>query len=358
MGELEKKTRNHTADFLKGVMILCVMYGHSISMINSLRGANWQESIVNVFLTSFEMPLFILISGYFLWFSLSKKPHLHVLRKRVISIILPLLVWDVFPVVFQFRYEIINTALLLSIAKRMCYRLVFPALWFLGCYLICTGLVIVTEWVISKIHHEKARGTLGVIIYILWITGLHCINLSFNNVPFMFPFFLVGFILSKYNLLKNKTVRRIIWGLAVLFIVLYPFYSPEISFYTLGSYLLDNTLIRMPIFFYRFVLGLAGCSFFYLIADRLCRKAAEHCVVSLIIKFGNKTMELYILSMFVQEILIKLVKMLIQDVSVITDITAPLLLGPLFLIVMSAICMLIDYFIHKWPKLHRVIFGR
>ena len=159
MREPENKTRSITADFLKGMMILCVMYGHSISMINSLRGVTWQNSSVNVFLTSFEMPLFIMISGYFLWFSLRKKTHFKVLCQRIISIALPLLVWEAVPVIYHLIIEAVNGEFLLSNVKTLCFRLLYPALWFLGCYLMCTIFVILTEWLLSKIHNKKARIT-------------------------------------------------------------------------------------------------------------------------------------------------------------------------------------------------------
>ena len=102
MDNLKTRNRNLTADFLKAVMIFCVLYGHSVSMINGLRDVTWQDSVVNVFVTTFEMPLFILISGYYLFFSLKKKPHFKVLCQRIVSIAIPLIIWEGIPAVYKF----------------------------------------------------------------------------------------------------------------------------------------------------------------------------------------------------------------------------------------------------------------
>lgn len=190
------------------------------------------------------------------------------------------------------------------------------------------------------------------------IVGLHFVKPYFDYVPFMFPFFLVGFVLSKYSVLNRNGVRGMIAGLAVLFVVLYPFYEPEHSFYVLDTYIAEYPLERLPIYIYRFVLGLAGCSLFYLLADYLCKRAEKNRAVLFITKIGTKTMELYILSMTVQDVLVMITGRMIPDISVINNLTAPLLFGPVFLAVMTWICLMIDSLVQKSPKIHKIIFGR
>jgi fucose 4-O-acetylase-like acetyltransferase len=352
------KKRNKAADFLKGFMIFCIMYAHSVSMINGLRGVTWKDSFINVFFTSYEMPLFILIGGYFLWFSLKKRTHLQVLWQRILAIAIPLLIWEGIPAVCNFINVTVNEGFSVINVLKVGLKLVFPGRWFLGCYLMCTILLLLVEWVLSKIKDKKMRMASRIVMYSVLIFVLHCSKHTLNNVAFTFPFFLLGFVLSKYDLLKKKGMRTILLVLAVFFVVLYPFYKPENSYYILGTYILDNTLSVLPIFIHRFVLGLCGCCLLYLIADYLCKKAENNIIVSSTVKLGTKTMELYIVSMFVQEILQAIAGMLIKDTSIITDITAPLLLGPIFLAVMMPICFLIDALIQKNKKLHKIVFGR
>ena len=358
MDNLKTRNRNLTADFLKAVMIFCVLYGHSVSMINGLRDVTWQDSVVNVFVTTVEMPLFILISGYYLFFSLKKKPHFKVLCQRIVSIAIPLIIWEGIPAVYKFIIKPMGDGFSFINIIKVVYNLIFPELWFLACYLICCILVILVDWLISKISKRALAITAGALIYFGIIVGLHLINHSLNHVPYMFPFFLTGFVLSKYSLLKKSRMKKILWIFAILFVVLYPFYKPENSFYILGTYVAkENVFTLLPVFVHRFVLGLSGCSLFYLIANFFCEKQNNKIVLT-IVKFGSKTMEMYILSMFVQKILQSIFRELISDVSVITNITAPLVFGPVFLIIMTAVCLLVNWLIEKIPVLHKLMFGR
>lgn len=358
MGTVDTKKRNITADVLKGIMIFCVMYGHSISLINQIRGVTWHDSVVNVFFTVFEMPLFILLSGYFLWFSLRKKTHFRVLFNRIVAITLPLLVWEWIPDFFVFIKTMITNGFSSTNLKGFIVGLGFPRLWFLACYLVCTVFVIFVDWLLSRIKNRAIKNICAVISYAALVVGLHFINLQLNHIPFMFPFFLIGFFISKYDLLNKKWARIIIYLLSGLFFILYPFYKPENSFYDLVSYVLDSTSTVMPIIIHRFVLSLAGCCLFYVIAAFVCKKAANSKLVLLIANLGGKTLELYVLSMTIQTILAKIAEVLIKDVSIITDVTAPLVFGPIFLIVLITICLLINLLVQRFPMAHKILFGR
>lgn len=354
---MTRKNRNITADFLKGLMIICVMYGHSISMLNELRNVSWQDSIVNVFVTTFEMPLFILISGYYLWFSLRKKSHFQVLTKRIIAIGIPLLIWEGIPQVCKFIIRTTSGGAVVNILK-IGAGIVFPRLWFLACYLFCTVIVILADRLLSSIKTKEVRIASTIVVYTGLIIGLHFVPFYFDHVPFLFPFFLTGFILSKYRLLSYPAVRKMILILSGIFIILYPFYKPENSFYILGTYIASAPLKLLPIFVHRFVLGLSGCCVFYVIADYLCKRKENSAAVLFVADLGTKTMELYILSMSVQTILIKIVGAFIRDTSIITDVTAPLIWGPVFLVTMTGICLFANGVINKNAKLHKIIFGR
>ncbi len=67
----EKKPRDKTMDFAKGVAILCMVYAHIMTSWNSL-------DILYIY--SFHMPLFVLISGYFF-----KNESIHVMLKKKIK---------------------------------------------------------------------------------------------------------------------------------------------------------------------------------------------------------------------------------------------------------------------------------
>lgn len=74
--------------------------------------------------------------------------------------------------------------------------------------------------------------------------------------------------------------------------------------------------------------------------------------------FGEKTMELYILSVFVQDAMCFVIKTFWRDTAIINDITGPLLFAPIFLVIMMVICFAIDYITGKIRVLHKALFGR
>ncbi len=351
------RNRNLTADFLKGILILCVLYGHSVSMINGLRNITWDKSIVNIFVTSFEMPLFILISGYFLAFSLNKKTPKTVLWKRIVSIALPLAIWEGIPAVLKVFLH--NSFSVKELAKVV-YQCVFPGrLWFLSCFLFCTIFVVVVEALLRRIKRKSVLLCLEFLIYTGIIIVLHKVWHSFVHVPFLFPFFLTGFLVAKYELLQKKGIRRLLVVLSVLFVILYPLYKPENSFYILGTYIpKERGLTLLPIFLHRFVLGLCGCSALYLLADFVCKRKANHRGVLFITFLGSKTMEVYILSMFIQELLQVVAGFILSNTAIITNVTAPIVFGPIFLVTLITICIFINYLIGKSKKLHKSVFGR
>jgi fucose 4-O-acetylase-like acetyltransferase len=359
MESARKNQRNLTADVLKGWIILGVLISHSNTMLNSLRGVTWQGSFISLHVTAYAMPLFIMISGYFLWFSLKKRPHIQVLKKRIVSIGIPILIWAGIPAVIEWVTNTVNNGFSLSGLIRIGLRIIFTEkLYFLPCLLVCTVLVVFVDWLMGKIKNKKASIAIGAVIYCILILGLHCIRIYFHYIPFLFPYFLLGYLVSKYSLLNKKGIRILLYGLSILFFVLYPFYKPENSYFYLSSYILKNTLAVLPPLIHRFVLGLCGSALFYTVFRFLCQKAGHTKPIQGLAFLGTKTLELYIISSFVQHGLKAIAKLLIQDVSILTDLTVPLLLAPIFLVLMTAACLLINYLLEKLPKLHKFLFVR
>lgn len=353
------RNRNVTADFIKGILILCVLYGHSISMVNQLRMVTWMDSPVNVFLTSFEMPLFIMISGYFLAFSLSGKSHGKVLLKRMKSIVIPIAVWEGIPALVEFIIATATQGFSISNLIRIAYACVFPGeLWFLAAYLICSVIVLCVEWLFSKWKNTKTAAVASFCVHIVLTVGMQFVRYNINSVQFLFPFFLLGFLLAKHKLLEKKNIRITAVVLAVLFVVLYPFYKAENSFYLLYAISPGNLLSLLPVLLHRFVLGLCGSCGIYVLSRLLCRKAGTSSPVKLICRLGERTMEVYILSMYLQEILRNLLSLIVTDTAIITDVTAPVLFGPVFMTVLLAACLLVCSIIRKLPLVHKILFGR
>lgn len=350
--------RNLIADVIKGIAILCVLYGHSVTMINSVRNVTWTDSVMNVFVTAFEMPLFIMVSGYFLHFSLKKGAFSRVLWKRILAVAIPILIWEGIPAIAEMIQKTMANGFSLRSIATVVSHCVFPGkLWFLMAYLICSVILILIEWVCAAIKNPKRSNFVRFFSYISIALLLQFVHLPLSSAQFLFPFFLVGFLLCKYQLLQRKAVRITAAVLAGLFVVLYPFYKAENSFYFIASMSINQLSQLWIVFLHRFLLGICGCCGVYAFVKLLGKWKSIQGAFGKLGSLGEKTMEIYILSMFIQELL-RWVCVRILPTGIVTDWTAPLLLGPVFMVVLLLLCLGCDAVIRKLPKVHKYIFGR
>lgn len=89
-------TRNNYLDFLRGIAILLVVVGHCIQFGSGsayLKSGLYFANPLFKFIYSFHMPLFMLISGYLGWFSISKKTHKDFVIDKCKGILIPLIAW-------------------------------------------------------------------------------------------------------------------------------------------------------------------------------------------------------------------------------------------------------------------------
>ena len=80
--------RNIQYDYIKGVAIFLVIYGHSISHID-IGQTSWWENPVYMIIYMFHMPLFIFVSGYF--FSSNRNPKNYI-ENKVKALIIPAII--------------------------------------------------------------------------------------------------------------------------------------------------------------------------------------------------------------------------------------------------------------------------
>lgn len=88
------KNRNEGIDFFRGIAMLLVIMGHTISSST----ANYQGSFLFNFIWSLQMPLFMIISGYVTRYSKKisdSSQLLNFLKKRTVAYLFPWLCWTV-----------------------------------------------------------------------------------------------------------------------------------------------------------------------------------------------------------------------------------------------------------------------
>ena len=79
-------------DMLKLFAIFLVIWGHSIAFLSN---GDFEENEVYLWIYSFHMPLFMVISGYFFAGNSVQKPISTILKQKAVQLILPCIVWGV-----------------------------------------------------------------------------------------------------------------------------------------------------------------------------------------------------------------------------------------------------------------------
>ncbi len=201
---LSTKARDPFFDNARYILVLFVVFGHSIS---PLRETSELVFNINNFLSSFRMPALILITGYFAK-SYYKEGHI---KKVTTKLLIPFLILQIF-------YSLYYTAIGGTInwfSPRM-------GLWFLLSLYYFNLLL----FLFNKLKHPI------VIAFILGL-GIGCIDyagsfLSISRTFVFFPFFLIGFYLEKEHL---EFLKKSVFKVASIFTVLVIVYL--LSFFTL-----------------------------------------------------------------------------------------------------------------------------
>jgi fucose 4-O-acetylase-like acetyltransferase len=180
--------RDPALDNIKLAMILLVVLGHLIEpMINY----NEHMKTIYMFIYSFHMPIFIIISG-----ALTKpySSETHTKKKLVIFVTIMLM--------FTFLYEILNLIMLKSISN---YTLNFQPYWIL--WFIFSVFI----WKASLPIIIKLKFPVLITTAISLLIGYdsHIDNfLGLNRTIYFFPFFIIGYKLGP-SLLLNKFLVNI-----------------------------------------------------------------------------------------------------------------------------------------------------
>src|SRR5690606_4345837 len=188
---------------IKGLLIFLVVFGHLMELYKR------EYNEIFVFIYSFHMPLFILISGYF-----AKNVKLW----KIINLIL---LYGIFQTFFNwFQFIIGDTT---SFSKH--YGTPIYHLW----YIVSLGFWYTLAYAINKLHFNKYGKfiillTIFVIAFLSrwytndivsfmqgYIPNFSSYTLSFQRTLTFAPFFFAGFFLTKdalyktYNLITQKT---------------------------------------------------------------------------------------------------------------------------------------------------------
>lgn len=208
------KQRNVVFDAIKALAIVLVVYAHSIQYLS---GCDYWNNEVFQFIYSFHMPLFFVISGFFISSAL-KLSWKDFLIKKGISLLLPCLVWTIIFSCLDFQGW---HKMIMTIINPLHWKL-----WFLkGLFLVQLIVYICVKtstrlYVGGKSRIILCAILLSSVVYFLPFMSIPCV---------MVPMIWIGYII---RLKYEWFVENYYWiALAsiVTFILLYQFWNTDVQ---------------------------------------------------------------------------------------------------------------------------------
>ena len=292
-GLMSTDSRNKKMDFFKGILMLGVIFGHLATAYKA--GAVTDTIWPVVFVRTYDMPLFMLISGIFLRKTADKYVWWKNIVNKITTILVPLVLWQTLFFAFKKCIALVRGTFTISLKEYVLS--LTGALWFLWSALACTIIVIIVNQITKN---EAVRALLLALLSV----GFMLVPVDKFKIAFMLPFFAIGYFFeSVYKKINEKQLSIIKFSAVCVFVVLLCFWDADYNIWNSGSYLLKDTLDTLLASIFRFVIGAIGCIAMSLAFDALTRigNPIVKWINKEITSCGKNTLAIYILQSFVVE---------------------------------------------------------
>lgn len=278
--------RNPYWDIVRGVAILLVILGHALFVA---KGTN---DPVHVFIYSFHMPLFMIISGYFFHHSL-KHPTKFIIWKRFFQLAVPVFLVGTIDWIIGY----LDLTLPLKENLLNWFTRIIQTLWFLQALFIGSMIVLAG----NRLFHKKAWIFYLAVFIVFLLTPD---KLQQSGTKAMFPFFVAGVYLHqlapKYMVIIRKNEIALLCICLLLFVGLLIPFRFAMTYYTSGVYIFNpdftpGTLLYYN--FYRILIGCTGSAAILLLIHTICQHAKNPASSKMAV-IGHYTLWLYILSYY------------------------------------------------------------
>lgn len=293
-----KRERNLYIDIVKGLCIILVIIGHCIQYGSGnkyLEDNTFFNNPFFIFIYSFHMPLFMLISGYLFAYSINNKKWNKVLITKINQLIIPLFAWSFISLIITISKSIPQgtgeSLNIIWIIKKILSNFIYGP-WFLWAIWWCSLAIIIVKTFL------KDSKIIYILITIITFILPDILNLSLYK--FMWPFFLLAYMFNTYDW-KNKLKplynnKFFIIAVSITFVILLIFFKNDYYIYISGYTLLNkNILYQLFINIYRFAIGISGSiSILYLLYA--IEKIMPNILKEGFAYIGKNTMGIYIIS--------------------------------------------------------------
>lgn len=329
-------------DLLKLLAIYLVLWGHCVQQFLT---SSPLENDVYVYIYSFHMPLFMVLSGYFSSSSISLPFDVFV-KKKAQQLLLPVLSWSVlaFFLYFIMDYSILHKGINQILEDSLVRTL--GNFWFLKSLFVCYLIA----WCGKK---SKLPSWVWIIATLLFSQLI-----AKYNVKIMYPCFLAGMALRNYSdyIKRNRISIFVISSLIFLLMLFYwdgSFLKPanlmqalsENNFYSIANELFVRA--------YRMLIGISASISIYLLFMFLFEKINNQFLRKMAI-MGQYTLNVYLLQVLLLEILLR--EFLCLDSMNILLVNY--FVTPLISLLVLLVCIKIANLIYKSDRAGFLLFGR
>lgn len=196
------KKRDPLIDTLKGYAIFLVVWGHTIQFFGE--GLELMNQNIGKYIYIFHMPLFFFMSSLVGTRSITM-PFKEMIMKKFKTLIIPLICFSVLQFIICLFFDTLNGASLTpyTLIREFLYKIV-GSYWFiiiLTCFFILSNIA-------NKLSKDDRVFTL-ITMLLLWILTFLLprpmlpFNLYITYLQGMFPFFILGWIFYKFNLIST-----------------------------------------------------------------------------------------------------------------------------------------------------------
>lgn len=266
-------------DLIKFFAIFLVVYGHVIQYLNPVNRILW-DSVIESCIFSFHMPLFMIVSGYFAR-SLFKKDIKEIIKNKFVQLVLTsVTTYFITGVILIFlRHTPVFEGFKILLGKCI------TSYWFLKALFIFYVLTSAL-YLISK--KNKLLAILSALLLLLLPTNIldyvHCIS--------MYPYFIVGLLLYKYEKIFFHNKKLIVIVSALIYLMLSYFYHPRE--YNMYNHLFSWNAEYLYLYVIRFIIGISASFVCIILIRKICTMFNGHKTINFLAKIGTCTLGIYI----------------------------------------------------------------
>ncbi len=324
-------------DIAKLVAIYFVVLGHALQYLHT--GTDPHYNYMWLFVYSFHMPLFMLISGYFSY-SILRKDFLTLLKIKSFQLIIPCILWGGIWYVIKVSYSYNGMDDIVNNIIPDIKWLTMDVLWFLKALFLCILLCYIS------------KKSIWLLILSLLLSQIMPFKL-----PSMYPCFLVGLLCRDKDVLVKINFK---WTtiIIILFIILYIFFDPRHMLTNLratakglitGEYILF--LIELWNRFYCLLIGIIGSLSVISLSKLSFQMIKHYAFLEKISEYGSQTQAVYILH---GPIIVYGIAYFI-NFNYLNDNTYNLIVCPIIALVLLIICLFIINLCS--PRARKLLFG-